>query len=38
MEDSDIQKCLKLMNDSNIKQALIKSTEDAIEYGVYFAL
>ena len=37
MEDCDIQKCLKLMNDSSIKQALIKSTEDAIEYGVYFA-
>lgn len=37
MEDSDIQKCLKLMNDSNIKQALIKSTEDAIEYGAFGA-
>ena len=34
MEDLDIQKCLKLIDDSNVKLALKKSTEEAIEYGV----
>jgi hypothetical protein len=35
MKDSDIQKCFKLMDDSTVKLALKKSTEDAIEHGVY---
>lgn len=34
MEDVHVQECLKLMNDSSVKLALKKSTEDAIEYGV----
>lgn len=35
MEDVHVQECLKLMNDSSVKLALKKSTEDAIEYGVW---
>ena len=34
MNKTDIETCLKLMNDSHIKSALMKSTEDAMEYGV----
>jgi hypothetical protein len=34
IEEADIQKCLKTMNDDNIKLALKKTSEDAIEYGV----
>ncbi|KAI9561597.1 hypothetical protein GHT06_012556 [Daphnia sinensis] len=37
MEDVHIQECLKLMNDSSVKLALKKSTEDAIEYGAFGA-
>ncbi|XP_046642248.1 glutathione S-transferase kappa 1-like isoform X2 [Daphnia pulicaria] len=33
MKDFDIQKCFKLMDDSTVKLALKKSTEDAIEHG-----
>ena len=39
MSDKDIEECLKQMNDSKTKNALMESTKEALEYGVYhFAL
>ena len=37
MTDSDIEKCLKLMESTEVKESLKKTTGDAIEHGVRIA-
>lgn len=34
MEESDIEKCLSKMDDSETKDALKQTTEQAVDYGV----
>lgn len=35
MNKEDIESCLKSMNGPDVKAALKKTTEDALEYGVH---
>nr|QST14953.1 GSTkappa1 protein [Diaphanosoma celebensis] len=37
MEENDIEKCLQLIDDPNVKEALKKTTEEAVEYGAFGA-
>ncbi len=34
MRDADIEKCLSLIDDPSVKEALKQTTEEAIEHGV----
>ena len=34
MDDADIEKCIKFIDDSKVKKILIETTEEALEYGV----
>jgi hypothetical protein len=34
MNENDVQNCIKLMEDSEVKDTLKKATEEAIEQGV----
>lgn len=34
MDSADIEKCIKMIDDSVVKSSLKKATEDALEYGV----
>lgn len=34
MNENDIEKCLKTMDDPETKEALKKTTEKAVDYGV----
>nr|QBR98221.1 glutathione S-transferase kappa [Diaphanosoma celebensis]QST14954.1 GSTkappa2 protein [Diaphanosoma celebensis] len=37
MDDEDIEKCIKLVDDPVVKKTLIDTTEEAIEYGAFGA-
>ena len=34
MDDAEIEKCIKFIDDSKVKKILIETTEEALEYGV----
>ena len=34
MNEADVEKCLKLIDDPVVKKLLIKTTEQAVDYGV----
>ena len=34
MDDADIEKCIKFIDDSKVKKIMIETTEEALEYGV----